>query len=272
MKNPKSKKKNIGICKLTKKEGVFIKSHLIPQAFTRPDVKGSPFYQYVNKAIPPIKRWSSWYDNQLVIQEGEDILTKLDTWAAQELRNKKLVWSGWGNKKTLGSLHDVYGGGYLGVREVTGTDTKKLRLFILSLLWRAAASEMKEFSEISLSNNDLEQLRIMLTTDNPEPISFFPSSLVQLSTVGIIYNQSPTIRVKHLPSIDGSIEHDLFFYRFYFDGLIIHINIESTNDCKPLSDSNLIIGAEKTFVVITKPYDDSFQKETLEYVTGKPKT
>jgi hypothetical protein len=64
-----------GICKLTGKSGKFVKSHLIPQAFTKPSVPGN-FFITGGQGRRPKSNWSSWYDEQLVVQEGEDILSK----------------------------------------------------------------------------------------------------------------------------------------------------------------------------------------------------
>jgi hypothetical protein len=47
------------------------------------------------------KRWSSWYDPELVTAVGEKYLTDLDTWAIKVLRKHKLVWSGWSGKNSL---------------------------------------------------------------------------------------------------------------------------------------------------------------------------
>ena len=268
MKTKKPKEKQAGICKLTKKKGVFIKSHLIPQAFTRPAKKGSPLFQHINKSTKPIRRWSSWYDTKLVIQEGEDILTKYDTWAVQSLRKKKLVWSGWGKKNKLAPKQLKQVNESIGMREVIGINTKKLRLFILSLLWRAGSSELPEFSEVRISKGKLEQLRVMIVTGNPDPISFFPASFTQLSTKGVVHNQSPVLLMKTIPSFEGTKEHDELFYRFYFDGLIVHIGIEASNGCSILSKGKMIVGAEESFVVTTQSYKGSLQKGALEEVTG----
>ena len=124
-------------------------SHIIPEALTRPSVRGSPLLQYGDGAHPT-RRWSSWYDPQLVTAEGEKYLSDLDTWAIAQLREHKLVWSGWGTETDLG-MHHTPINNIFGIRKIEGIDTKRLRLFFLSLLWRAAASSRYEFKEISVT-------------------------------------------------------------------------------------------------------------------------
>src|SRR5689334_22772129 len=92
--------KRIGICKLTGMSGRLVRSHLIPNALTRLSRTGSPFIQG-GDGEPPERRWSSWYDTQLVTEEGEEILALLDNWAISTLRAHRLVWSGWGPIQTL---------------------------------------------------------------------------------------------------------------------------------------------------------------------------
>lgn len=51
-----------------------------------------------------------------------------------------------------------------------GLDAARLRLFFLSLLWRAAASTRGEFAAITLPPDDLEHLRrIVLGVEVPAP-------------------------------------------------------------------------------------------------------
>src|SRR5690349_7493336 len=126
-------KKQSGVCKLTLTEGAFVDSHLIPKALTRTEQQGLPFVQYRSGARPR-KRWSSWYDPQLVTESGENILAAIDTWAIAELRKHKLVWSGWGESRALGPLHCPIVGTAWGIRKLDGINRSRLRFFFLSLL------------------------------------------------------------------------------------------------------------------------------------------
>lgn len=252
--------KPTGLCKLTGQSGRFVKSHVIPQALTRPAQRNLPFWQ-IRPNTPPLKRWSSWYDSELVVQAGEDILTAYDTWAVEVLRRNRLVWSGWGTQKSLGSLHHSIGDSPWGVRKIEDIDGKKLRLFLLSLLWRAAATNLPEFNTVKLPNDDLETLRTLICRGDPGSTLFYPAQLTQLSTIGEIHNHAPFADIKSVPILDlDPIQHlQIPIFRFYFDGLIVHFDRRKPSP-EDVSDlGNMIVGQEDTFLVTTQTYEASYQ-------------
>ena len=71
-------------------------------------------------------------------------------------------------------------------------------MFFLTLLWRAAATTLPEFSEVVLPDKDLEQLRQMICMSIVEPISFYPAYLIQLSIIGIAHNHAVIAQVKEI--------------------------------------------------------------------------
>ena len=147
-----------GRCSLTRREGQFAKCHIIPEALTRPSTPGNPWFQYSGAdPRPPVRRWTSWYDLRLVTTEGERILSDLDNAAVVELRKHKLVWSGWGDASVLPTPIALTGAVPTGVRVVEGVDGRTLRLFFLSLLWRAAATSLPEFKEVAVPPDDRRQ-------------------------------------------------------------------------------------------------------------------
>lgn len=247
-----------GFCKLTGKPGAFVKSHLIPEALSRPSQRGAPLIQ-LGAGQRPSQRWSSWYDAALVTRAGEDVLSDLDTWAIATLREYRLVWSGWGDEDDLGDLnHNICGD--LGIREVE-LDTKRLRLFFLSILWRAAASERTEFREVSLSPDDLATLRDAILGKFDPDEDFYPVTLTQISTRGLVHNQAPQVVIKHIPNFDDpeASPYPLRSIRFYFDGLIAHFAAE-----RPLPGGlgnlgKVAIGAAPTVVLSTVSFDGSKQ-------------
>lgn len=259
----KEKKVCEGICNLTKHQGRFIKSHIIPSALTEPYIKNNYFLQFGPKQRRK-RRWSSWYDLELVTAKGEQYLTDLDTWAIEELRKYKLVWSGWEGEKELNK--DLYNSvGYGGVRVVEGIDRNKLRLFFLSILWRAAATKLKEFSYVTLPDEDLEHLRLMIINGNPEPQSFYPIQLTQLVTKGFLHNHAGVkmnIRVKNNED-DKKGTILLPIYRMYFDGLIVyfHLGLPDSNNVEKLK--GVIVGTADSLVVTTAQFENSLQFNSM---------
>jgi hypothetical protein len=256
-----------GVCKLTGTQGRFVKSHLIPKALTKPEVNGMPFVER-GRGQRPLRRWSSWYDDQLVTRAGEDILAKLDDWAVATLRKEHLVWSGWGPmQRLIVPDMDTFPGTSLGIRRVS-IDPTMLRLFFISLLWRAAASARPEFKDITVPDQHLEQLRMMVMNGTPEPLSFYPTMLTQLSTLGMIHNLTPIATKKVIPAHSGTPETVVPTFRFYFDGLIAHVHRQATDDGLSRELGPLVVGGESTLVLNTVTYEHSFQRSNLELIVA----
>ncbi len=131
-----------------------------------------------------------------------------------------------------------------------------LRLFFLSLLWRAAATTLPEFHAVQLPPEGLERLRKMLVTSDPEPSYFYPISLLQIVTRGPAHNLAPI--AKDFGPLDMDSVPTLKTFRFYFDGLIVHVH------CPPNVETfskvpEHIVGYSTRLAVQTQTWEDSFQ-------------
>ncbi|WP_084805291.1 hypothetical protein [Bradyrhizobium sp. NAS80.1] len=207
----------------------------------------------------------------LVTAEGEAILAEFDNWPIPELRRQKLVWSGWGPFRVLPPSvdHSEIGDTGWGLRRLKDIDFKKLRLFFLSLLWRAAASEHPGFAEISLSAEELDELGSKLVDRDPGPPNYFSIHLNQLSTMGEAHNLTPIAQTKRIPPIEDVEEHFVPFFRIYLDGLIAHVhpNNEASYDGSKLGP--LVLGQEEFATVATIKYEASFQRENLQILQSE---
>lgn len=251
-----------GVCKLTGKVGPFVKAHILPAALTSSAGKGLPFAQAGHNNAP-IKRWTSWYDNSIVTREGEDILAQHDDWAIETLREHRLVWSGWAQTNTLeaADLMAIPDGDGYGLREISDIDGNRLRLFFLSVLWRAAVSSLPECAEVALHASDIRRVRRMLIEKDPTPLERFPVSLTQLTTRGPIHNLSPIAQRKprDISKLSGPT---IPIFRFYFDGLVAHVHRESSSAEVESLGPLLLAGADK-LVVTAVPFEKSWQRENL---------
>ena len=247
-----------GTCKLTGDVGPLVKAHILPAALTSPYPAGLPFAQ-AGRDSPPIKRWTSWYDPTIVTRVGEDILEEYDTWAVEELRRHKLVWSGWGTSEKLISpdFEEIPGAEDYGVRTIERLDGNRLRLFFLSLLWRAAVSDMPEFKEIVISTSEVRRLRRMLVERDPLPLHHFPMTLIQLSTKGDIHNLTPLAQDKLRDGTNAS-KGTIPIFRFYLDGLIVHFHRRS-NAREVAALTDLLVADGKHLLVSTVKFEASWQ-------------
>ena len=260
-----------GTCKLTGETGKFVKSHLLPKALTRPIKPGLPLIQSGSGA-PAVIRRDSWYDRSLVTADGEAILAEFDDWAIKFLRKSKLIWSGWGPRQSLKGLYTQFAGTPNGIRIVETEQPEMLRLFFLSLLWRAAATKRPEFSEVNLSDTDLAKLQHMLIESSAEPQDFFPISLIQLSTRGVPHNMSPIHQIKEIPNFENDQVIELSIFRFYLDGLIIHFDFEVLPNGGNDPNNLMIIGENNKLQISTVEYENSFQRDNLRLVVSEALT
>jgi len=91
------KKMAQGHCRLGQ-YGRFVVSHIIPRALTRPSVPGRCFVQAGN-GDRPTRRFDSWYDPELVMRVGEDLLADLDSAGIELLRRHQLLeWKRYGRR------------------------------------------------------------------------------------------------------------------------------------------------------------------------------
>jgi hypothetical protein len=251
----------VGECKLTGTIGPFVRSHLLPLALTRHEVPGEPIYQ-AGEGSRPIKRMTSWYDTTIVTADGESILSGYDDWAILALRRLKLVWSGWKGARLKASDMMVINDEFA-FRKMENEDWARLRLFFLSLLWRAAESSLREFSQIVLPQKDLELIRKALLSGIPPPLEFYPIMLTQLSTKGPPHNHAPIPQLKTIPSTGPVLECQVRLFRFYIDGLIIHFHRDAPSKGELAAMGPLVLESGSTMAVQARSYEGSFQAENL---------
>lgn len=255
-----------GQCKLTGARGRLVKAHIIPEALTRPAIRGAPLIQS-GQGSRPIRRWTSWYDDQIVVREGEDILAKYDAAAIKELRRLKLVWSSWGPMTSLTAPdHSPIPMTAYGIRKISGADTKILRLFFLSMLWRAGVSRRDEFKEIALTDGELSSLRRMVLEGDEGSPHYFPIMLTQLSTMGQVHNQAPLFQEKSVSEIGEFRGAKVPMFRFYVEGLIAHIHRTNGEDSSP---GALALGGGEDLMVSTVTFENSWQRENLQLLINE---
>ncbi len=252
-----------GVCRLTLTDGQFVRCHLIPDAFTKAGTKGAPLIQF-GSGRRPSRRWTSWHDEHLVTRTGEDILAALDDWAIRALRLHSLIWSGWGEATPLPPNHPVAKARGFSGRILGGMDLSRLRLFLLSLLWRAAATDRTEFSEVSIPEEHLEVLRQALVSGKMPDENFYPATLTQLSTRGIRQNQVPLAEMMPAPNLPGLGFQMRPIFRFYFDGLVTHFHRSASGVIDSLRPT--AVGTSDALLVTLIPYERSYQRENLHYI------
>lgn len=199
----------MGQCLLTGNTGKMVKSHIIPKSLTRNEVKGDYFIEErdINGKKIYAKCYDSWNDVTIVTQKGEDILQDLDDFAIKELRRTGLVWSGDFKDFSISKSENQE---KFKIEIVSFINPEKMRLYFLSLLWRASVSSLHAFSNIKLDELKIEKLKNLITGQTKDDFSLYPIHLFSLS-LGEKHNYSA-----EFDEVDG-----IKYFRFYHDGLII---------------------------------------------------
>ena len=257
-----------GVCALTLEQGDFIAAHLIPKALTRPSLPGRPLVQ-LSSGKKALRRWDSWYDDRLVTLNGENVQPSLIPGQSSNCALTDSYGVGVGSSETLEGHYTPITETTWGIRKTSGLDTLRLRLFFLSLLWRAAATSRPEFAEVEIPADDLERLRLMLIERQASPASFYRIQLTQLATRGVIQNMAPIAQYKDVRSLVAGTKHRLErIFRFYFDGLIAHFYLPET-EAVDADHGPMVLGAEDDVVISTVAYESSFQNENLAIVLSE---
>lgn len=252
-----------GVCKLTGKSGKLVRCHLLPKALTRTPELGEPRIESGEGLPAPRRRFDGWYDKTIVTRAGEDVLAFYDDKAIPILRRLGLVWSSSSPLKTeddprfdAKSMGNDWYAGYI---NVAPNEAKWLRLFFLSLLWRAATTTHPGFDTIKLTDDRVELLRGMLLRRTELPLSVFPVSLFHLNTDGGWHMASPTSRYIDL---DGA---EVATYRFYLDGLVAIIHDETTDPVLDRYEKGAV-GAESRLFIVSRPFEGSHQEERINSI------
>ncbi|TYL41588.1 hypothetical protein [Dickeya sp. ws52] len=266
-KNLRKRKNNseYGECKLTRKHGKYIDSHILPRSITILSRNGERAIE-AGIDIPTKKKFQGWYDNELVIAEGEKYLTELDTKGIKELRKNKLIWSGWPTSMTTlddsETFLDERSG--IGYRVINNIDHKLIKLFFMSLLWRASASERYEMKDVKLPQEKIETLRNSIINHDDLNLIDFPIIFDQIITKGIVHNRTPIMEEIGIPFHDGS-EKKYKSCRFYFDGLITRIILNPDSEIIE-NLGPLILGNKNKLLLTIHTFDSSRAKEDLQHV------
>ncbi len=253
----------VGRCKLTGTVGPFIKSHIIPRALSDNALDKTARIQYGGGDTRPSLKYTSWYDQELVTDEGEQKLAKFDDDAIKEFRRLGLVWRFFPPKSESWERHQITGtdSEFITIRN---TPSKEMRMFFLSLLWRAATSRREEFREIRLDVISREKLRKIVAGEVQPHDTDFPCVLVLMTTIGRSQVHSPLRSRLDIPEIFPGARNSEKIFRFFLDGLIVHIGRKSMDLGLSERWKYRNVGLSQDLTLIGRPYENSRQEKMID--------
>jgi len=240
-------------CKLTGDIGKPIKAHIIPKAFYELSEQNEGANKLISNSPGtfPKKIPVGIYDSTIVTQKGEDYFEKWDNYATKLLL---------GDNITFEKIQEngVLGGWDLGVY-----DYKLLKLFSLSILWRAHVSSQVIFKKVKLGPHE-PIIRELLLTGN----AFDSNSYSVILSKWIDGGFGPVIMDPFREKYDG-----LNFYRFYCGRYIFSIKVDSRPTVGAFRYAQLALN--KNLIIIARDLKASkdfsvMQKIAKQNLSNKP--
>lgn len=115
----------------------------------------------------------------------------------------------------------------------------------------------------------LERLRRAVLGETQEGEAFYPATLTQLSTMGIIHNHGAIAQSKTIPAYGQEPSRSVPIFRFYFDGLVVHFHRQAEDNGYTKELGSHVAGQENELVLSTVTFERSFQFENLMWVMAE---
>jgi hypothetical protein len=260
-----------GQCKLTRKKGRYVKSHVIPRALTDLTLDKVARIQYGGGTDRPSLRFTSWYDEKLVIDEGEQKLAKIDDDAIKVIEKLGIAWR-YFPLKAENVVRTQIDGTDFEIIQIQTAEQPVLKLFFLSLLWRAAFSSRPEFRTIRLDVLSREKLRKIINGELKPSLADFPCVLVLMTTLGPAQVDTPRRDRMAVPQLAPNIRPMEKIFRFFLNGLIIHMGRKASDYRMAENWHFRNVGVSEKLTLIGRPYEGSRQMEEIDFLEEELET
>jgi hypothetical protein len=212
----------MSICRLCGKDGELVDSHIIPKAFHR-DLKGgsdgAPIIIGTNPLAFPKRNPGGIYEEDLLCRPCEERFGPWDDYGAQCLIQNYA--------RDVQPLN--FNGEELAYKFPTW-DEERLRMFALSLLWRAAVTTNETFSAVTLGPH-LARLTERILAGDPGSADDFSVMLVRWSTMAT-HESLRKIQMSPYPvKLLGINEVKMFM-----GGFVIHVKVDKRPYPKPFDE------------------------------------
>ena len=227
------------LCKGCNQDKKLIKAHIIPASFFR-GLKngGKPLRLHSTKADTyPKRSHVGVYDPGILCSDCEEVFKAIDDFGYNLLIN---------NENDAEQLYHL--GQHVGFK-FSGVDYQKIKLFFLSILWRASVSKQKFYSKINLGSFEA-RLKEMIWNGETGGKHDFSFVLGKFEGDGM---------GRALLDPHPERWYGVKYYRFYLYGYILHIKADSQKTPqlweKFISeDNNSLIGFSRGFIEDSKEY------------------
>jgi len=232
-------------CRFCHERRGLIEAHIIPEGFWRPFRDGDEVPRLLSSDEYPKRIPTGVYDRTILCTSCEQRFGPWDQYAQQvlqdELRNARA--------QRVGPVVVGY--------EVDQWDYDRLKLFFISLFWRAAVSTQPFFRRIS-PGRFADRARLMLTTGDPGSPDDFAVVLAKSAT-----RYGRAIMDPFVGPIDD-ITYATFFLGFY----VAYIKLDKRPSIAPLRTLQLAPG--RPLKVIARNFGEGRELPVLQRLLEKP--
>jgi hypothetical protein len=228
---------NVGTCKLCGNEKELIRAHIIPKSFYPADEKGNRMQIVLDGRghQPSRQLQNGYYDPNLVCRECEDFFNAGDDYAKRLLLDRR-------SEAVRKTDHDRT---YF---EYSNVDYTSIKLFFISLLWRAHATTLPSFDKVDIGVKYEAIAREMIYRKDPGLSDDFAVFMLRVAD-GLLdkIGASPTPR-KMPPN-------NVRVYEFLLFGYIAYVKVGQQQFGYPFRDVQLAPG--KPFRMLEKAIEET---------------
>lgn len=229
------------ICKLCRQNRKLIDAHIIPRSFfDQLDDDSGPIRIGTGKpGVYPKRSPMGAYDSRLVCESCEALFSPWDDYA-----NRLLL------APYLEAAYLVINGEKIAYR-FDSVDYQKLKMFFISLLWRASASKHYFFDGVKLGPFQDLAGQMIVSNDPGDPQTF---------SVVLSRFEHPTAVVMLNPDLTKF--GDVNFYRFYLAGYVALVKVDKRK--LPEAFEGLELAPDRSLIVLLRDFRSSKELPVLK--------
>lgn len=228
-------------CKLTGVTGRGVKAHIVPKAFYEipPQEDGVSKLYSNTDGVYPKKTPKGVYDDSFVAKEGESCFDEIDSYAVDVLLNKiETFEENSKNGSTLAWTLESY-------------DYKLLKLFSLSVLWRAHSSSNHVFSKVDLGPHE-KFIKNMILAKDPKDEHTYSVQLARWYGGAIDNVIMDPFRERY---------EGINYYRVYCGKYVLYIKVDRRRSVGTFA--KLQLKPDSPLYVISRKFDKSKEKKIM---------
>ena len=229
------------VCKLCGEDRKLIEAHIIPRSFYEPLKESGKIPSLITDTagIYPKRSPTGIYDKNIVCESCEQLFSPWDDYGHRFL------------SQPLSDTEAIYDQGELRGFSLGACDYHKLKMFFLSLLWRASVSTDVFFKHVNLGPFEEEVAALIRTNSAGDNKNFS----VALSKFESKPNETGMMN-PHRTRINNVLHYSFYLFNF-------NVLIKVSSEIGPQLFKDLYIGSDKEVFCISRSFEESKEYDVL---------